>query len=617
MTNQRNARDRTRRGLRKFAAGLLTTAIIAGAVAGAALPANAAEAAPNWDSPWLAGAPVYEGDAPALLAGGLVVDRDFNEYRPSNSLTVPHMEQSVSPYEPTIAMSSDGRTILTTVAQTATCCTTGKFEWDLDAVMLSRDGGDTWSNENSLGIGAWSTAVSPDGSHLIVTGRQIDDPSFAQVYTPMTYTADDGGAWVQHLGAAPFEGTSSEGSMGIQLSIADDARTLVAVDSVTQTAGDGAHSVSVSTDGGLSWANRATATPSAWVSAAISPDGRVISAVSSEGLSDPVIAFHRSIDGGVTWSDAPVPAVAGLGTWIKDLAVSADTRSAVVAFSDHTLLTRDSGATWTEFTTKAGLSVGLGSVAIPRGGSMPDPGTYWATERPLNWMYNAFDQGVTGNDWFMGTTVSRSSEVTGDGLTVVSSLGIYSLERTRTTTVRIGPGIPPAVTPTIDSITPNSGPLVGGGTVTLIGGGFDSCSVAQIDGAAVATLFVDATKLTFIAPAASVPGLVEVSVASGCGVPTSDWVAYTYLADPPVVTDPPVVIGDPTGHGDPTVNAHVREDSPVLEDVTQPVVKAFEAQTSAEEPTANRFRTVGLIMILGGLLALGAVVVHRREKVAA
>jgi len=88
----------------------------------------------------------------------------------------------------------------------------------------------------------------------------------------------------------------------------------------------------------------------------------------------------------------------------------------------------------------------------------------------------------------------------------------------------------PAGAPVLASLTPSSGPVGGGQTVTVTGTGFTAGSTVSVDGSAPitpTTISADGTSLTFTTPA-HVAGLVGVTVTNATG--TSAPLTYSYQA---------------------------------------------------------------------------------------
>lgn len=90
--------------------------------------------------------------------------------------------------------------------------------------------------------------------------------------------------------------------------------------------------------------------------------------------------------------------------------------------------------------------------------------------------------------------------------------------------------------PTIQSVTPGSGPTIGGTSVTISGQGF-SCPCGVTFGGVAANVSPDsATELTAIAPGPESAGTVPVVVTTSDGTTPADPAAtFTYSTDDPVV----------------------------------------------------------------------------------
>ncbi|GLY26996.1 IPT/TIG domain-containing protein [Kineosporia sp. NBRC 101731] len=90
----------------------------------------------------------------------------------------------------------------------------------------------------------------------------------------------------------------------------------------------------------------------------------------------------------------------------------------------------------------------------------------------------------------------------------------------------------------LSSISPTTGPITGGTTITATGTGFTTDSQITVDGNAVATTYVSATKLTAVTPATTTAGGVPVTVKRGSD--TSAPQTFTYQAVPVVTAMTPV-----------------------------------------------------------------------------
>jgi hypothetical protein len=95
--------------------------------------------------------------------------------------------------------------------------------------------------------------------------------------------------------------------------------------------------------------------------------------------------------------------------------------------------------------------------------------------------------------------------------------------------------------PSVILVSPNVGPLSGGGLVTLNGTGLSGATSVHFGGTSVTPTLVSATQVTALAPATGTAGTVDVTVVTSGGTsPTSTADDYTYLASPTVTgIEPP------------------------------------------------------------------------------
>ena len=91
------------------------------------------------------------------------------------------------------------------------------------------------------------------------------------------------------------------------------------------------------------------------------------------------------------------------------------------------------------------------------------------------------------------------------------------------------PSPPPAVL-AVSSLSPSSGSIYGGTTITILGTGFDSHAIVIFDGGPIQDVRGDSTTISFVAPAHAA-GPVAVLVANGSGQTVSA-PNYTYRAAP-------------------------------------------------------------------------------------
>jgi hypothetical protein len=158
---------------------------------------------------------------------------------------------------------------------------------------------------------------------------------------------------------------------------------------------------------------------------------------------------------------------------------------------------------------------------------------------------------LTGTNFLTGATTVHVGTNLATGVTVVSPTSLTFVTPAGTAgatqvTVTTASGTSSdlvdftyAAAPAVTSISPTSGPLVGGTTVTLTGTGLTGATAVAV-GANPATTFavVNATTLTFTTPA-GLAGAVQVTVTTPAGTST-DSVNFTYRPVPVVISVSPI-----------------------------------------------------------------------------
>ena len=89
--------------------------------------------------------------------------------------------------------------------------------------------------------------------------------------------------------------------------------------------------------------------------------------------------------------------------------------------------------------------------------------------------------------------------------------------------------------PTVTSVTPSSGPLAGGTSITITGTGFVSGASVTIGGTTAASSFVSSTSLTATTPSGTA-GAKSVVVTNPDTQTSNTNITFTYMASPPSVT---------------------------------------------------------------------------------
>ncbi len=94
--------------------------------------------------------------------------------------------------------------------------------------------------------------------------------------------------------------------------------------------------------------------------------------------------------------------------------------------------------------------------------------------------------------------------------------------------------------PTVTQISPNSGPIAGGTTVTITGTGFDSGSTVTFGSVpATSRTFVSSTKMTAVSPAVTSPATVHVTVTTSTSQTSAPTTADNYTYGPTVTSVSP------------------------------------------------------------------------------
>jgi hypothetical protein len=98
-----------------------------------------------------------------------------------------------------------------------------------------------------------------------------------------------------------------------------------------------------------------------------------------------------------------------------------------------------------------------------------------------------------------------------------------------------GAGLPGS--PTVTSVTPGTGPITGGNTVTIAGTGFTGATNVTFGGvAATSFTVVNDTTITSVVPSGSATGAVSVIVTTTIGSNAANSL-YTYVIATPTLTE--------------------------------------------------------------------------------
>lgn len=211
------------------------------------------------------------------------------------------------------------------------------------SLYTSTDGGSTWTERTSAGSHNWfSVASSSDGDKLIASTSDTVFSNGNWNNVGNLYTSVDGGAtWVQR----------TSGGVGAWSSVASsaDGSKLIASRAVSNV-GSNTGSLYTSTDGGATWVERTAAGSHAWRSVASSSDGSKLVAVNDDyddTNSVYISSLYTSTDGGVTWT---YQSNAGARRWISVTSSGDGVKLAAVSHLGYVYTSTDGGTTWTERT---------------------------------------------------------------------------------------------------------------------------------------------------------------------------------------------------------------------------------------------------------------------------
>ena len=109
------------------------------------------------------------------------------------------------------------------------------------------------------------------------------------------------------------------------------------------------------------------------------------------------------------------------------------------------------------------------------------------------------------------------------------------------------PGAPLPGSPTVTSVTPSSGPLAGGNTVTITGTGFTGATSVTFNGVASSNFtVVNDTSITAVVPSGAATGAVSVIITTPSGSNNTNTL-YSYVVAAPTITSVSPSSGPPAG----------------------------------------------------------------------
>ncbi len=233
-------------------------------------------------------------------------------------------------------------------------------------------------------------------------------------------------------------------------------------------------------------------------------------------------AISGTTNGGATWSLQTVPS--GVG-YLNSISCVSDTTCEAGGwnniYNDGAIIgTTDGGTTWTSQTLPTGvfqldaISCVSTTTCEAVGASTTDSvaAIVGTTDGGTTWTSQTLPTGVA--DLFGISCLSAGCYAAGNGSGLIGGLILTDV---------------PSM-PSVSSISPNFGPILGGTTVTITGNNFSSTSNVYF-GSIPATSFtvVSNTEITAVSPAATTPSTVDITVAvGGFSSPTTVNDRFTY-----------------------------------------------------------------------------------------
>lgn len=452
----------------------------------------------------------------------------------------------------------------------------------LRKIWKSTDGGANWSELANAPNSSWG-AIAASGNGQVVVALALsgaDQTIFRSTNSGETWTAvhatpnqlndiaisDDGNTVV----VAAAHGILKSINMGASFNLtpdpggltplADWQRIDISTDGSKIIATATSRSIYKSTDGGAAWTQLTSSGERFWFDIAISSDGLTILGVTRDDLQ----GVWTSRDGGQTFSGANIGSSFASGQAVY--AGMSDDGAVMLATSYGTSpkMSTDSGQTW----SNTGLpSLGWMGFALSDS-SVPQRRIIAITENAQVFSYGPIPRPLISSLSPNAGTTTGGREVTIFGSHFINVIGVsfgsvpassYEvLSQTMMTavapaqaegavnvTVTSDSGISqsiatytyePAIVPTLDSVTPNSGSPAGGAYATLSGIGFRDIISITVGGVPADNYyFLDDNELRFEIPAGNV-GTVNIVLTTDGGVATLvNAFTYDEALRPPVM----------------------------------------------------------------------------------
>jgi hypothetical protein len=205
------------------------------------------------------------------------------------------------------------------------------------------------------------------------------------------------------------------------------------------------------------------------------------------------------------------------GTGTVDVVVSTPTGTSAVSSSDHFTYTSGTAPTVTGL-SQTGGSTGGGTVVTITGSNFTG-----VTAVNFGTVSASFTFGADG--YLIATSPPQAASINPVDVTVVTTSGTSATSSADKFTYT-------AAVPAVTSVTPNTGTVAGGITVTVLGSNFTGASAVMFGTTAAASFTIlSDNALTAVAPATGTTGTVDVTVVAPGGTsPTGSADHFTYTA---------------------------------------------------------------------------------------
>jgi hypothetical protein len=390
------------------------------------------------------------------------------------------------------------------------------------------NGGLTWTQ---LGGGIAGINVHSLGAH----GNSV----FATSQPGSVYRSTDaGGSWTNVA-----SGTSGSFQQAIAIDPSFPTTILAGDIELSSYGGLGIDSrVIRSDDNGATWFHLPEFQPSgSLVSYSLAFDPSRTTTLFLGGNGTPNVA--KSLAGGAGWLDRGLPTNGASSGHVYTVALDpqnsetiyAGTQSAFGGQTPGIWKSTDGGSTWTKLITGLPATTRVHSIVIDPAASNvlhlgTEAGYYYSINSGSNW--TLLNAGLPNAN---ATYINQLALTGSHRLIAATADGLYLLNLN---------SAPP---PTVSVVSPSSGKIAGGTSVTITGMNFSSGATAEFGGSAASNIvFQNSTTITATVPAHAA-GAVDVVVTNPDGQTGTKVAGFTYLATPPMITTHPASQSIPSG----------------------------------------------------------------------